>query len=143
MNFFWANSFHFWPKFSIFCFDPYWQISGAWATSIYGKLIQSSILEFWGMTQADFWNTHLNMDEFSRNRSSSCPDILQKLNRYSQKIDGWIFQKSVQLIPQKLKFRKNTEWVFQKSACVTPGKLKFRKNFWVSFPGFANKGYAA
>ena len=30
-------------------------ISGAWARPIYGTLIQPSILEFWGMAQADFW----------------------------------------------------------------------------------------
>ena len=54
-----------------------------------------------------------NMDELSRIRSSSCPDIVQKLNKYSQKIDEWIFQKSVRLISWKLKFRKNTGWVFQ------------------------------
>ena len=30
--------------------NPYWQFSGAWARPIYGKLIQSSIIEFWGTT---------------------------------------------------------------------------------------------
>ena len=39
-----------------------------------------------GMAQADVWKTHPNMDQFSRNRSSSYPDILQKLNWYSQKL---------------------------------------------------------
>ena len=31
---------------------------GAWARLISGKLIQQSILEFWCVTQADFWKTH-------------------------------------------------------------------------------------
>ena len=83
--------------------NPYWQISGVWAGPIYGKiiqvkfmstypvlfkfgawarpisgkLIQQSILEFWGMTRADFWETHPNMDEYSKNRSSLCLDIVQ------------------------------------------------------------------
>ena len=48
----------------------------------------------------------------------------KKRNRYSQKIDGWIFQKSVKLMPWKLKFRKKTGWVFQKSVCVTPRKTE-------------------
>ena len=56
--------------------NPYWQISGVWVGPIPGKLIQQSILEFWGITRANFWKTHPNMDEFSRNRSSSCADIL-------------------------------------------------------------------
>ena len=91
---------------------------------ITGKIIQSPISEFWGTKQADIGKTHPNMDEFSRNRSSSCSDIFQKLNRYSQKIYGLIFQKSVQLMPRKLKFRKNTGRVFQKSVCVTPRKTE-------------------
>ena len=41
---------------------------GVWARPISGKLIQSSILEFWRMTRVDFWKTHPNMDEFSRNQ---------------------------------------------------------------------------
>ena len=36
---------------------------------------QLSILEFLGVTQTDFSKTHPNMDKFSRNRSSSCPDF--------------------------------------------------------------------
>ena len=32
--------------------------SGPRAGPISGKLIQSSIFEFWGMTQADFWKIH-------------------------------------------------------------------------------------
>ena len=36
--------------------------------------------EFRGATQIDFWKTHPNMDQFSKNGSGSCPDIIQKLN---------------------------------------------------------------
>ena len=36
-----------------------------------------------------------SMVEFSRNRSGSRPDILQKLNRCSLNFCGWFFQKSV------------------------------------------------
>ena len=36
--------------------------------------------EFRGVTQTDFWKSHPNMDEFSGNRSSLCPDISQKKN---------------------------------------------------------------
>ena len=90
------------------------------------------------MTQTNFWINHPNKDEFSRNRSSSCPDILQKLNRYSQNIDGWVIQKSVQLMPRKSK-KKLDEFSRNRSA-PRPRKLKFRKKFWMSFPGFANKG---
>ena len=55
-------------------FNPYWQISGALARPISGKIIQNRgfsrkmiFKEFRGVTQTD---------------------ILQKLNGYSQKIDG-------------------------------------------------------
>ena len=132
--------------------NPYWQISGVWARLIHGKFIQPKFMssysvlfkfgawhrpisgkliqnrascrkiisnEIRAVKETDLWETHPNMDEFSKNRSSSCPDILQKLNRYSQNIAGWVFQKPV---------------------CVTPRKLKFRENFWMTFPGFANKG---
>ena len=93
----------------------------AWVSSISGKLIQNRAYnrkmifkEFRAVTQTNLLKTHPNMDEFSRNRSSSCPDILQKLNKYSQKIDGWIFQKSVQLMPRKSTdfATKNFCWIF-------------------------------
>ena len=74
---------------------------------------------FGGVSQIDFWKTYPNMDEFSKNRSSSCPDILQKLNRYSQKLMD--------------EFSRNR-------SVSRPGQLKFRENFWMSFPEFANKG---
>jgi len=67
----------------------------AWHRPISGKLIQNRassrkmiFTEFRGVTQADFWKTHPNIDEFSRNLPGSCPDISQKLHRYSQNIDG-------------------------------------------------------
>ena len=96
-------------------FKLYWQTSGAWARPISGKLIQSSISEFWGMRQADFGKSHPNMDEFSKNWSSPCPDILQKLN--SENIDAWVFQKSLCVLHRK------TERLFR-----------------TSFPGFVNRG---
>ena len=82
---------------------------GAWHGPISGKLIQiwTSFPEI-GLAHADF---------------------VQKLNRYSPKIDGWIFQKSVQLMPRKLKFRKNTGWVFQKSVRVTPRRTRISGKF--------------
>ena len=85
--------------------DPYWQISGAWARPISGKLIQQSILEFWGMTRVALWKTHpKKFDEFRGVTQTDFwkthPDILQKLNRYSQKTAGWIFQKSADVRPQ-------------------------------------------
>ena len=62
--------------------NPYWHISGAWARPISGKLIQSPILEFWGMSETDFWKIGLArdrkieiskkiLDRSSENRSSS------------------------------------------------------------------------
>ena len=65
--------------------------SGAWQRPSTGKLIQ-----IWTRFP-EIGPAHVR------------PDIVQKLNRYSQKNDGWIFQNSV----QTLKFRKNTGWVFQ------------------------------
>ena len=54
------------------------------------------------------------MDEFSRNQSRSCSG-------------NWNFEKILD--------------EFSRSPSVSHlGKLKFRKNFWMSFPGFANKG---
>jgi len=88
--------------FEFLMFNSYWRISRAGAGPISGKLIQNRAFsrkmkfnKFRSMAQTDFWKTHPNMDEFSRNRSNSCPDISKKLNRYSQNITGWIFQKSV------------------------------------------------
>ena len=46
------------------------------------------------------------------------PIFYKKLHRYSYKIDGWIFQKTVQLMPRKLKFRKNSGWVFRRIRSV-------------------------
>ena len=64
----------------------------AWARTISGKLIQNRVNsrkinceEFRSVTQTDFWKTNPNMDEFSRNRSSSC------LWNFG-KISGWVFQ---------------------------------------------------
>ena len=31
-------------------------------------------------------------------------------------------------------------WMSLPEIGLCPGKLKFRENFWMSFPGFANKG---
>ena len=43
-------------------------------------------------------------------------------------------------MPWKLIF-ENILDEFSRNRCVSrPGKLKFRENFWMSFPGFANKG---
>ena len=65
------------------------------------------------MTQTDFWKNYPNMDKFSRNRSSLFPDNVQKLNRYSQKIDGWLFQKLIQLIVWA-SYPRNWNWNFEK-----------------------------
>ena len=48
------------------------------------------------------------------------PILCKTLNRHSQKMMD--------------EFSRN-----RSSSC--PGKLKFRKNFWMSLPGFANKGW--
>ena len=120
--------------------------SGVWARTISRKLIQNRTfsqkmnLEFRGVTQTDFWKFHPNMDEFSKNRSSSCHDILEKLNKYSQKIDGWTIQKSVQLMPENWNFEKILDEFLRNQSVSQPGKLKLRENFWMSFPAFANKG---
>ena len=118
--------------------NPYWQISGAWARPIFEKLIQSSILEFWGVTQADFWKTHPNMDKFSKNRPSSC--LIFFKNWIGNKNDGWIFQKLVRLMPLKLRFRKIVDEFSKNRSLSRLGKLKFQENFGMSFPGFVNKG---
>ena len=54
------------------------------------------------------------VDEFSRNRSCSCPR-------------NW-------------KFWKKMDEFLQKSVCVTSRKTEIWKNLWISFPEFANKG---
>ena len=144
-------------------FYPYWQISGAWARPINGKLIQSSILEFWGRflknssriehlvekwnwKNSGAWHRPISgkiiqiwtsfpeidlshapifyknsignpkkiMDEFSRNRYNSCPG-------------NWIFEKILN------EFSRNP-------SVAHPEKLTYWKKFWMSFPGFANKG---
>jgi len=113
---FWKIEPSFWIN------NPYWQFSGVWAGPIYGKLIQSkfmstysvlfkfrawarsisgkliqqSVLEFWGMTRTDFWKTHPTMDKFSKNRSSSCPEFEQNwigthtklMDEFSRKMSG-------------------------------------------------------
>ena len=67
--------------------------------------------------------------EFSRNWSSLCPDILQKLHRYSYKIVWWIFQESNQLMPRKLKFRKKYWMIFPEiRLCQTLENVTFGKN---------------
>ena len=101
--------------------NPYWQSSGAWARPNYGKFIQPK-----------FMSTY-SLFEF---RVSARPisGILSKIEHlvekwYSKNSDGWIFQKSFQLMPRKLRFQKTTGWVFQKSVCVTPRKTKISKKF--------------
>ena len=98
---------------------------GTWNRPISGKLIQNRAFsrkmifkEFRGATKTDFWKTHPIMDEFPRCRSSSSPDILQKLG-------NWNFEKILDEFSGN-RFRSY------------PGELKFRKNFWMSIPEFSN-----
>ena len=74
--------------------------------------------DFRGVTQTDVWKTYPNMDQFSRNPTSSCPDILQKLNRFSPKMMDEFFRnwsRSYQLDG----FSRNP-------SLSHPGKLEFR-----------------
>ena len=96
---------------------------GAWHRPIFGKLIQwpgnssrlfSEISDFRSVTPTDVLKTDPTMNKFSRNRSSLCPG-------------NWKIEKILDEFPRNL-------------SVSHPGKLKFRKNFWMSFPGFANKG---
>ena len=96
---------------------------GAWARPISGKLIQKGAFsrkmklnKFRGVTLTDFWKTHPNLDEFSRNRSSSYPG-------------NWNFEK------------KKLDEFSRNPSVSEPGKLKFRTNFWMCFPGFCNKPF--
>ena len=87
--------------------------------------------DFGGVTQSIIWTPYL--DEFSRDWSSSCPHMIWAITYKnwicSQKTDGWIFQKLVQLMPRKLKFRKNTGRVFQTSVSVNPRKTEISEKF--------------
>ena len=49
------RAFSFKKRSKVFSLNPCWQISEALARPISGKLIQSSILEFRSITQADYW----------------------------------------------------------------------------------------
>ena len=79
----------------------------------------------------DSWKTHPNIDKFSRNRSSSCPDILQKLNRNPQKIDGWVFQKSVLLMPRKTKISGKFLDEFSR-ICQLGLRIHYRDRAWIT-----------
>ena len=115
---------------------------GALARPISGKLIQSSILEFWGMTQTGYWKTYPKQSILSKNVIERIPghDTDRFLENWSKY--GWIFQESVWLIPR---FFTKTEvlikflWIRSPEIGLCPLKLKFRKKLWMSFPGFANK----
>ena len=86
--------------------DPYWQTSEAWARPIHGKLIQQSILEFRGMTQACF---------FLEN-SSKTEHLVEKY--YLTNSGTW---------NRPISFKYG--WVFQKSVCVTPRKTEISGKF--------------
>ena len=60
------------PILSFYRYYPYW--TDFWKTNP-KQSIQSIMIfkEFLGVTQTNFWKTHPNMDEFFRNKSSSCP----------------------------------------------------------------------
>ena len=103
----------------------FWQLSGVWAEPNYGKLIQPKPIQFCsipGVWARPIWKTHptVNFRIFGRDTER----FLENSSKY-----GWIFQKSVQLMPQKLKFRNNTGLVFQKSVFVAPRKTEISENF--------------
>ena len=97
----WERSFVIQVIFVLFLeqINLYWRISEAWARPIYGKLIQI------------------------------CTDILQKLNSFTYEIfGGWVFQKSVLLMPQKLKILKKNGWVFTEiGLCHVPENWNLEK----------------
>ena len=52
----------------------------------------------------------------------------------------WVFRREIErLLENSSKYRRYVG-VFQRSGQHMARKLKFWKNFWLSFPGFANKG---
>ena len=115
----WTLPVSSWPNSTYkMLINPYWQISGAWARSIYGKLIQNRAFLFYSknfgawhrpisgkfiqiwtsfpeirLTHAPIFSKNWIgankklMDEFSRNRFSSCPG-----NWNLGKISWWVFQ---------------------------------------------------
>ena len=64
------------------------------------------------MTQTNFWKSHPNMDKFSRNGSSSCPDILQKLSTHKKIMDE-----------------------FSRIGPAHAPEIEISKKYWMSFPG--------
>ena len=80
------------------------------------------------------------MDEFSRNRSSSCPNILQRLNGFYKKLMDEFSRNWFSSCPGNRNFEKILDEFSRNPSVSHPEKLKFWKNFWVSYPGFANKG---
>ena len=142
--------------------SPYWQIFGTrpiygkfiqskfmgtypvlfkfrlWAGKISGKLIQSKIklTQFYNFGARHRLISGKIMDEFSRNRSSSCGSqaaawvMFQKLNRYSQKIGGWFLFRNRPAHNLKIEISK-IYWI----SLPGIGLCHFRTNF----PGFANK----
>ena len=79
---------------------------GAWHGPIHEKLIQN--------------RANSRKIIFDESRGVTQTDIVQKLNKYSRKIAGWIFQKSVQLMSWQLKFRNILD-EFSRN-CVTPNR---------------------
>ena len=94
--------------------NPYWQISGAWARPISGKLIQSSILEFWPHDTGRFLEN-----------SSKIEHLVEKW--YSKKSGAWhrpIFYKNWIGTHKKLMdgFSRNAP------------EIEISKKYWMSFP---------
>ena len=111
--------------YAFFCLKAIW---GNFRGNFWGN--------FRGMSWTDLWKTYPIIDfiilghdtgRFLGIGLAHTPIFYKKLNRYSQKNQGWIFQKSVLLMPRK--FQKNTGWVFQKSGCVTPLKTEISGKF--------------
>ena len=147
-----------WFKMPFWMLNPYWQMSGVWAGTIYGNSTQQSeawhrpifekliqirafrrkiiLNELRGVTQ--IW---MNFPENGlAHTHSTNTEVLMKFL--------WMSFPEIVLAQFALIFYKN--WIgthkkmmaeFSRNPSVShPGKMKFRKNFWMSFPGFANKG---
>ena len=70
------------------------------------------------------------MDELSKNRTGSCPDISQKLNRYLKiTVFGLVIQKSVQLMPQKIENSKKKLDEFSRNDFGSVRIIEISKNF--------------
>ena len=109
-----------------------------------GKLIQSSIRKFWGVTQTVLLENssiknHGHLCSFFKFWGVTQTVLLENSSR--QKFEWMSFPVKRPVWRPRIEISKKKWMSFPvKRSVWRPGKWKFQKNFWMSFPWFANKG---